>query len=66
WVLSGANGQAGSPSWTKLSAGQPRRFHGSIYDPVSNEMVTFGGTTQVAPQNPSSDAYILSGANGLP
>jgi len=66
WVLSGANGQAGSPSWTKLSAGQLRRFHGSIYDPVSNEMVTFGGTTQVAPQNPSSDAYILSGANGLP
>ena len=66
WVLSGANGQGGSPSWTQLSAGQPRRFQSAIYDPASNEMVIFGGTTKVAPQNPSSDVYILSDANGLP
>ena len=66
WVLSDANGKSGSPSWTQLSSGQLRRFHSANYDPVSNEMVIFGGTTQVAPQNPSSDVYILSDANGLP
>jgi hypothetical protein len=66
WVLSGANGHAGSPSWTQLASGQIRRWHSSLYDPASNQMITFGGATGTVPQNPSSDLYTLTDANGIP
>jgi len=65
WVLSGANGQAGSATWTQLPSGQVRRYHSSVYDPASNQMVTFGGATSTKPLNPSSDVYVLSHGNGL-
>ena len=65
WVLSGANGQAGLATWTQLASGQVRRFHSSVYDPVSNQMITFGGATGAKPLNPSSDVYVLSHGNGL-
>lgn len=66
WVLSAANGHAGTATWTQLaSSGQVRRFHTSWYDPSSNQMMTFGGATGTVPQDPSSDLYTLTDANGL-
>jgi hypothetical protein len=29
-------------------------------------MITFGGATGIQPQDPSSDTYTLTDANGLP
>lgn len=65
WVLSGANGQAGPASWSQQTAGQVRRFHSSEYDPTSNQMMTYGGTTGVSTQAPTSDVYTLTDANGI-
>jgi hypothetical protein len=65
WVLSGANGQTGTATWTQLASGQSRRYHSSVYDPASNQMITFGGATGTKPLNPSSDVYVLSHGNGL-
>ena len=65
WVLSGANGQAGTATWTQLASGQARRYHSSVYDPASNQMITFGGATGTKPLSPSSDVYGLSDGNGL-
>jgi uncharacterized protein YjdB len=66
WVLSGANGQAGSATWTQLIAGQVRRFHTSNYDPTSNQIITYGGATGTVPQDPVSDVYTLTDANDVP
>ncbi|MGA7217268.1 MAG: kelch repeat-containing protein, partial [Candidatus Sulfotelmatobacter sp.] len=65
WVLAGANGQGGSAIWTQLTTGQLRRFHTSNYDPISNTMITFGGTTGVEVQAPSADLYTLGDANNV-
>jgi hypothetical protein len=65
WTLSNANGQGGSSSWTQLASNQARQFHSSVYDPVSNQMITFGGATGTVPLDPSSDVYSLSNGNGL-
>jgi hypothetical protein len=65
WVLDNANGHSGAASWSQSLAGQPRRFHNSMYDSTLNEMITFGGQTSTNPLNPSSDIYILTNANGL-
>ncbi|MGH9493743.1 MAG: Kelch repeat-containing protein [Candidatus Sulfotelmatobacter sp.] len=66
WVLTGANGQAGSAIWTQLPAGQPRRFHSSEFDPASDQMITFGGASQITPQAPSADIFTLTDANNEP
>jgi uncharacterized protein YjdB len=66
WVLTGANGQAGSATWSQLPAGQPRRFHNSEYDPATNQLITFGGASGTAPQAPSADTYTLTDANDIP
>ena len=39
--------------------------HSSFYDPVSDEMVVFGGATFTVPQNPSSDIFVLSDPSGV-
>jgi len=65
WRLSGANGQAGSASWTAGPSGEARRLHSSAYDPASNTMITFGGSTSITPLVPSADLDTLSDANGL-
>lgn len=67
WVLSNANGQGGTPTWTQLSpagtAPSAREQHTAVYDPVNNVMTVFGG------DDPNglalSDAWVLSNANGL-
>jgi hypothetical protein len=65
WSLSAANGHAGAANWTQLASGQILRFLTSDYDPTSNQMITFGGATGIQPQDPSSDMYTLTDANGL-
>ena len=67
WILTNANG-VGSPAWTKLSptdAAPPRRSHTAMYDPVSNEMVIFGGTSQLPLTFTDDHVFVLTKANGL-
>jgi hypothetical protein len=66
WVLSNANGTGGTPVWTQLAPGgtipPPRDFQSTVYDPVSNRMVVFGGIDVGQLLN---DTWTLSFANGL-
>lgn len=69
WILSGANGVGTTPAWTQLNptaAGPFRRSHTAIYDPVSNEMVIFGGSSQLPQVFTDDHVLILTKANGLP
>jgi hypothetical protein len=66
WVLSGANGHDGAATWTQGVSGQPRHAHSSEYVSSPNQMITFGGITNLNPLNPSADIYTLTDANGLP
>ena len=65
--------QASAQIWTQ--DGTPSRFsHTAVfdpatkrmYDPVSNEMITFGGASNSTPLTPEADVYTLTNANGLP
>jgi hypothetical protein len=67
WILSHANGIGGTPTWTNLtpSSGGPgiRQVQNSVvYDPVSNELILFGGSNGSGTLN--NDVWILSNANG--
>ncbi len=67
WVLSNANGQGGTSSWTQLApTGGPsvRAFHSAVYDPASNRMIVFGGQTTYG-AFVANDVWVLSNANGL-
>lgn len=69
WVLIGANGTAGAPTWSMLTptvAGPPRRWHTANYDPVTNQMIIFGGSGATKPLTPEGDIFSLTVANGLP
>ncbi len=69
WILTSANGNGGTPAWSQLSptaAGPYRRSHAAIYDSVSNEMVIFGGTSQLPQTFTDDHVLILTHANGLP
>jgi hypothetical protein len=66
WVLSGANGRAGTPAWAELkpSGGLPgaRLGHTAVYDSSTNQMIMFAG------ENADAIYYVvwvLSHANGL-
>jgi hypothetical protein len=62
WILSNANG-LGTPTWTQLSpsGGSPgaREDHTAVYNPGSNSMVVFGGSS-----SSGNDTWVLSNANG--
>ncbi len=65
WVLSNANGLAGTPVWTQLSptgAIPSRDLHSAVYDTSINRMTVFGGIANFAFAN---DVWVLSNANGL-
>jgi hypothetical protein len=66
WVLSNANGQGGTATWTQLSpSGSPpaaRYFHTAVYDATNNQMTIFGGGDNT---QSFSDVWVLSNANGL-
>lgn len=69
WVLSGANGIDGTQAWTQLfPAGtvpaEPRDGHTAVYDPVTNNMIIFGGLID-AQEIPTNDVFVLQNANGL-
>ncbi len=67
WVLTNANG-LGAPAWSQLKpavAGPYRASHTAIYDPVSNDMVIFGGDSQLAKTFTDDHVLILTHANGL-
>lgn len=65
WVLTNANGTAGTPAWNQLSpvGGPPtaRGFSSATYDPVSNRMTIFGGGNS---SSELGDAWVLTNANG--
>ena len=68
WILAGANGQ-GVAVWVPLNpspAGPPRRFHSAVYDPVSNQILVFGGVSVMNPLAPDANTFSLTDANGLP
>jgi len=66
WVLSGANGLAGTPVWTKLrpsgAAPGQRGSLPAVYDAANNRMVIFAGASDDAQYY---SAWVLTGANGL-
>jgi hypothetical protein len=66
WVLSNANGQGGTATWTQLSpSGSPpaaRYGHTAVYDAADNRMIIFGGGNLTLD---FSDVWVLSNANGL-
>jgi len=68
WILTNANGLGGSPGWIKESvtgAAPLRRFHNAFYSSAFNDMIVFGGESQIA-QSPADDhVFVLSVANGL-
>jgi Galactose oxidase, central domain len=67
WVLTNANGTAGSPQWIQLtpsgSAPSNRYGHSAVYDAANNRMIVYGGTT--GGTTILSDTWVLSNANGL-
>ena len=68
WILSDANGVGGNPAWTQLTstgAAPYRASHTAIYDPVSNEMVIFGGDSQLPKTFTDDHVFLLTNANGL-
>lgn len=68
WVLRHANGLGGTPTWTQLSpTGGPPPANGSsaIYDPASNVMTVFGGSSNPTTFTATNGAWALSNANGL-
>ena len=71
WVLSHANGQGGTATWTPLpiapgTGPSPRFYHTAVYDPGTNTMTVFGGNSGSGGSGaiPNNDVWVLSSANG--
>ena len=67
WILTNANG-IGTPAWSQLvpsDTAPQRKSHTAIYDPVSNEMVIFGGDSQLPQTFTDDHVFTLTNANGL-
>jgi hypothetical protein len=67
WVLTNANGRAGTPSWLQLTpstAGPLRQYPSQVYDPGSNTMIVFGGLSNACQLPYTNDVWLLHGANG--
>jgi RHS repeat-associated protein len=68
WVLVNASGAGGTPTWTQLQTTNdpPGRLrHSAVYDPGTNRMIIFGGTTADGGGAFLNDVWILTNANGL-
>ncbi|HET8550152.1 MAG TPA: hypothetical protein VFL57_19210, partial [Bryobacteraceae bacterium] len=65
WILSNANGNGGTSTWSLLPAsGAPTRFMSSVaYNPAANTLIVFGGNTCF--NTSFNDVWVLSNANGL-
>ncbi len=65
WVLSDANGQGGTPTWSQLAttrAPEARTGHSAVYDSVNDRMSVFAGSDGTITL---ADSWILTFANGL-
>ncbi len=63
WILFGATGA--SPTWVQVPPGTGPAARGgasAVYDPVSNEMIVFGGRCNATLYN---DVWVLENANGV-
>ncbi|MGD0268027.1 MAG: kelch repeat-containing protein [Candidatus Sulfotelmatobacter sp.] len=68
WVLTYANGIGGTPSWTQMTFGDTAPYRKSfmaVYDPVSDDMIIFGGDSTIAFTFTDDHVFILTEANGL-
>ncbi len=68
WVLTFPNNIGGTPAWSKITFSNTapnRKSYASIYDPVSNNFVIFGGDSQIAQTFTDDHVWILSDANAL-
>ena len=68
WILTNANGIGTAPAWTELEPTDTAPYRGShtaIYDPVSGEMVIFGGVSQLPQTFTDDHVLVLTEANGL-
>ena len=67
WILSGANGQFGTPTWMSTApsgTAPPARYrHNGVYDPATNSMIVFGGSN--CAKGFFNDVWVLSNANGV-
>lgn len=63
WVLSGANGMEGTPTWRRLdprgALPEARSGHSAVYDADSGQMLVFGGGDVAGLRN---DSWLLSDA----
>ena len=66
WILTGANGQSGTPAWSLLTVtnGTAKAYHSAVYNPATNEMTVFAGEIAVVPSD--DHIFTLFNANGLP
>ncbi|HZI62642.1 MAG TPA: Ig-like domain repeat protein, partial [Pyrinomonadaceae bacterium] len=65
WVLNGADGLGGTPSWTLVASGGPPGRHAqtAAYDPVGNKLIVFAGCAGGCLPT-LNDVWVLSNANG--
>lgn len=67
WLLEGANGTDGSPTWVEMSPPgtlPTERIHAAaVYDPNTNSMIVFGGNN--CSKSYFNDVWVLSNANGV-
>ena len=69
WVLTNANGLAGTSTWSQLKPDGPlpqaRDRHSAVYDAANNRMIIYGGCSQEGCRPITDDVWVLSNANGL-
>ncbi len=68
WILTFANGLGGAPAWIQLSVQGTApnvQFHSAVYDPTSNSMYVFAGTSSGAKLQTSNHMFTLTEANGV-
>lgn len=66
WVLSGANGQSGTPRWSQLTPSTSpgaRQQCGMVYDTPNNIAIIYGGD-KGSISTPYGDVWTVSNANG--
>lgn len=69
WTLSNANGQSGTPVWTKLAptgtAPNGRTGQSTVYDATNNRMIMYGGINAINGTRFLYDTWILTFPNGI-
>ena len=66
--LTNANSLGGTPAWlpeTVTGKAPERYFHSAFYSSASNDLVVFGGESEIGLSPADDHVFILSVANGL-